>query len=201
MTTALPSFHLASASPRRREILMGLGLRFSFAGVDVDESRNDDESVEEMVVRLACEKATAGHSPDNAHLPVLAADTVVVLGDRVFGKPSGEQDALDMLAALSGCRHRVLTAVALRQCARIEVSLSDTAVRFRGISPDEARHYWHSGEPADKAGSYAIQGLGGTFVASISGSYSGVVGLPVFETVQLLDNVGIKVLATVEHND
>ncbi|MDG2375394.1 MAG: Maf family protein [Woeseiaceae bacterium] len=201
MTTALPSFHLASSSPRRREILVGLGLRFSFAGVDLDESRQDHESVEEMVLRLARDKATDGHSPDNAHLPVLGADTVVVLGDRVFGKPAGEQDALDMLAALSGCRHRVLTAVALRQRDRIEISLSDTAVRFRDISPDEARHYWHSGEPADKAGSYAIQGLGGMFVASISGSYSGVVGLPVFETVQLLDNAGIKVSAALEQHD
>lgn len=201
MTTASPSFHLASASPRRREILTGLGLRFSFAGVDLDESRQDHESVEGMVVRLARDKATAGHSPDNAQLPVLGADTVVVLGDHVFGKPSGAQDALDMLAALSGRRHRVLTAVALRQRDRIAVSLSDTVVRFRDISPDEARHYWHSGEPADKAGSYAIQGLGGTFVASISGSYSGVVGLPVFETVQLLDNAGIRVLAALEQHD
>jgi len=201
MTTASPSFHLASASPRRREILAGLGLRFSFAGLDLDESRQDHESVEEMVVRLARDKATAGHSPDNAQLPVLGADTVVVLGDRVFGKPSGAQDALDMLAALSGRRHRVLTAVALRQCDRIDVSLSDTVVRFRNISPDEARHYWHSGEPAGKAGSYAIQGLGGAFVASISGSYSGVVGLPVFETVQLLDNAGIRILAALEQHD
>lgn len=201
MTTASPSFHLASASPRRREILAGLGLRFSFAGLDLDESRQDHESVEEMVVRLARDKATAGHSPDNAQLPVLGADTVVVLGDRVFGKPSGAQDALDMLAALSGRRHRVLTAVALRQRDRIDVSLSDTVVRFRDISPDEARHYWHTGEPAGKAGSYAIQGLGGTFVASISGSYSGVVGLPVFETVQLLDNAGIRILAALEQHD
>ncbi len=201
MTTASPSFHLASASPRRREILAGLGLRFSFAGVDLDESRQDHESVEEMVVRLARDKATAGYSPNNAQLPVLGADTVVVLGDRVFGKPSGEPDALDMLAALSGRRHRVLTAVALRQRDRTDVSLSDTAVRFRDISPDEARHYWQSGEPADKAGSYAIQGLGGTFVASISGSYSGVVGLPVFETVQLLDNAGIRVLTALEKHD
>ena len=200
MTTA-PTIHLASASPRRREILAGLGLSFSHAGVNLDESRLRAETVEEMVLRLARDKAMAGASPDREELPVLGADTIVVLGDRVFGKPASAEDALAMLAQLSGRRHRVLTAVALRRNAAIATALAATTVRFRDISPDEARRYWHSGEPADKAGSYAIQGLGGTFVASISGSYSGVVGLPVYETAELLEGAGIRVLPAVDQND
>lgn len=197
----LQQFHLASGSPRRRAILSGLDLRFSYAGVDLDESRRADESVESMVVRLARDKALAGQHALPAGLPVLAADTIVVLGDRVFGKPVSEEDALAMLAALSGRRHRVITAVAMLQEHEFVTALADTTVQFRDICPDEARRYWHSGEPVDKAGGYAIQGLGGVFVASITGSYSGVVGLPVFETVQLLNAAGIRVLPEQDQDD
>lgn len=200
MTTA-PTFHLASASPRRREILAGLGLSFSYGGVDLDESQRNNERVEDMVVRLARDKAVAANGAHAPEFPVLAADTIVVLGERVFGKPASEDDALAMLAALSGRCHRVITAVALRQGNEVNTTLSETSVQFRDISPDEARRYWHSGEPADKAGSYAIQGLGGAFVESISGSYSGVVGLPVYETVLLLEAAGIPILPAREHDD
>lgn len=196
-----PQFHLASASPRRREILSRLGLDFSVGGVDLDESRQDDESVEAMVLRLACEKAVAANGVGTTELPVLAADTIVVLGERVFGKPASEEDSVGMLTTLSGRCHRVITAVALRHGDALDTALSETSVRFRDISPDEARRYWQSGEPRDKAGSYAIQGLGGAFVESLSGSYSGVVGLPVYETAQLLEAAGISLLPARDQDD
>lgn len=188
-----PVLHLASSSPRRREILAALRIPISFAGVDIDESRLPGEAVVDMVMRLACEKAQAA---DAGALPVLGADTIVVLGDRVFGKPGSEQDALEMLHLLSGRAHRVLTAVALISNGRLETALTDTEIRFRDIDPDEALAYWQSGEPEGKAGSYAIQGLGGVFVRSLVGSYSGVVGLPVYETTELLSKAGIQVLHT-----
>jgi septum formation protein len=190
---AVPHLHLASSSPRRRDILTNLGLKFTHAGVDLDESRVDRETVEHMAVRLAREKAAAAR-PALFDLPILAADTIVVLGDSVFGKPSSMDDALRMLDSLSGKLHRVLTGVAVRLGDDIRVALSDTEVEFREISPDEALRYWQSGEPDGKAGAYAIQGIGGLFVASIRGSYSGVVGLPVFETATLLGQIGIDVL-------
>jgi len=191
MKVRQPILHLASSSPRRREILAALGVPFSFAGVDIDESRLEGESVLDMVRRLAREKA---QSAEGGGLPLLGADTVVVLEERVFGKPSSEDDALDMLHTLSGRIHRVLTAVTLIATGRIETAVAESAVRFRDIHPDEAKAYWQSGEPEGKAGSYAIQGLGGIFVESLHGSYSGVVGLPVYETAKLLGQAGIDVL-------
>jgi septum formation protein len=190
----VPQLYLASASPRRRDILDGLGISYVHGGVDLDETRRPGEDVESMVTRLASEKAMAVGDELAGDLPVLGADTVVVLGDRVFGKPASEADAIEMLSALSGRAHHVLTAIALRAGDRLDAAVSDTEVVFRDIRPDEAHRYWHSGEPGDKAGAYAIQGLGGMFVESISGSYSGVVGLPVFETVVLLEAAGLSVL-------
>ena len=189
-----PVLHLASASPRRRDILTAIGIKHTHAGVDIDESRHPGESPVAMVRRLAREKAEAATSD----LPVLGADTVVVLGDTVFGKPTSADDALSMLGALSGKVHRVMTAVAINQDGATAVDMSDTEVRFRDIDPDEALAYWHSGEPAGKAGAYAIQGIGGVFVESIEGSYSGVVGLPVFETARLLATVGISVPGAID---
>lgn len=186
--------HLASSSPRRREILSALGIRFSHAGVGIDESRLAGEAVEDMVIRLARDKVHAVDKAQLADLPVLGADTVVVLDERVFGKPVDMEDALAMLASLSGKVHRVLTAVALDAAGRRTTAMSDTAVRFRDIHPDEAQAYWQSGEPDGKAGAYAIQGLGGVFVEWVRGSYTGVVGLPVFETAGLLRCAGIDVL-------
>lgn len=194
MTT--PTLHLASSSPRRRELLAALGVEFTTGGVDTEERRRDGEAPDEMVLRLAVEKARAT-AAGVADL-VLTADTAVVLGNTVFGKPEGRDDALRMLAALSGCTHRVMTGVALRSAERIDTALSVTEVRFREILPDEALAYWQSGEPADKAGAYAIQGLGGVFVESIAGSYSGVVGLPVFETAALLRAAGLDLSGLAE---
>lgn len=188
----MANLHLASQSARRQEILAALGLTFSSAGVDADESRLEGESPESMVLRLARVKAEAADV--DASTIVIGADTAVVLGDRVFGKPQGQDDCLAMLEALSGRSHRVLTGVAVLSAAGIQSALSATEVTFREIRPDEALLYWQSGEPRDKAGAYAIQGKGGIFVAAISGSYSGVVGLPVFETVELLAKAGIEVL-------
>jgi len=186
------ALHLASSSPRRKEILAALGLTFSVGGADVDEQRLDGESAADMVLRLAVEKAVAGAPGGDA--VVIAADTIVVLGDDIFGKPEGRDDALDMLARLSGRTHQVLTGIAVWADRHMRSAMSATDVHFREISPDEALAYWQSGEPCDKAGAYAIQGRGGVFVEAISGSYSGVVGLPVFETVKLLKEAGIKVL-------
>jgi septum formation protein len=189
-----PTLHLASSSPRRRQLLAALGLHFTHGGSDVDESRLDGETVEAMALRLAADKALAVLPAVHGERPVLAADTIVVVDDQVFGKPADERDALAMLKALSGRGHRVLTGVALRHGDELLTALSATDVQFRDIGPDEARAYWHSGEPAGKAGAYAIQGFGGVFVRSIRGSYSGVVGLPVYETAELLKRCGIDVL-------
>jgi len=184
--------HLASSSPRRREILAALGLTFSVGSPDVDEQRLGDESPDAMVLRLACDKAAAG-APEGGAV-VIGADTAVVLDGAIFGKPNDEADALEMLARLSAQTHQVLTGVAVWDGQDMRSVVSATDVRFREIYPDEARAYWQSGEPCDKAGAYAIQGQGGVFVEEIRGSYSGVVGLPVFETVKLLEEAGIRVL-------
>jgi septum formation protein len=186
------ALHLASSSPRRKEILAALGLTFSADGADVDERRLGGESARQMVLRLAVDKAMAG-SP-GGDVVVIAADTLVVLDDEIFGKPRDQDDALDMLRRLSGRTHQVLTGVAVWADQEMRSALSETEVQFREISPDEALAYWQSGEPCDKAGAYAIQGRGGVFVEAISGSYSGVVGLPVFETVKLLHEAGMRVL-------
>ena len=183
---------LASTSPRRREILAALGLSFSVVHVDVDETPRTGEAPDEMVVRLAVAKAEA--APCGENTVVIAADTAVVVDGRVLGKPAGEDDCLEMLGALAGRRHTVYTGVAVRAATRTRTALSATDVQFRDIGPDEALAYWQSGEPRDKAGAYGIQGLGGMFVERIEGSYSGVVGLPVFETAALLDEAGFGLL-------
>ncbi len=185
------SLCLASTSPRRQEILKALGLEFSVKPVEVDEDRLGLETPEQMVLRLAVAKANAADV--DASCLVIGSDTVVVLGDEVLCKPRGRDEAVAMLLSLSDRRHRVLTGVALRGPAGVQTAVSATDVYFREISRDEALAYWHSGEPRDKAGAYGIQGLGGAFVESIKGSYSGVVGLPVFETVRLLQDAGIDV--------
>ena len=188
-----PLLHLASSSPRRQALLAALGIDFTAAGVDVDERRLPGESPAEMALRLAIRKAQSAEvAPGRI---VLGADTVVVVDDTVFGKPADRDAALQMLGALSGRVHDVMTGVALAADGSVASALSVTQVIFREIRPDEALRYWQSGEPRDKAGGYAIQGLGGVFVSGISGRYSGVVGLPVFETAGLLRDVGLDVLA------
>jgi septum formation protein len=171
-----------------------MGLNFTFAGVDIDEAPADGESASEMVLRLAEAKAVEASRTKAANLPIIGADTVVVCDNRILGKPASKEEALEMLAVLSGKSHQVLTAVAILANQAAKTAVSTTDVRFRDIPPDEALAYWQSGEPEGKAGAYAIQGRGGVFARSIAGSYSGVVGLPVFETAALLKSVGIDVL-------
>ena len=188
--------HLASSSPRRADILRSMGLEFSVGGVDIVERQEPGETADTMVLRLAAEKACAADRDRDT--VIIGADTAVVLDGQVFGKPVDEQDALRMLGALSGRRHEVMTGVAVRSDCGLNSVLSVTGVEFREIRPDEAREYWQSGEPRDKAGAYAIQGLAGDFVRNVSGSYTGVVGLPVFETAELLRAAGIEPPAGLE---
>lgn len=170
--------------------MTSLGVKFSANGVDIDESVIPGEAAADMVQRLAREKACA--LP--ASLPVLGADTIVVCDEQILGKPATKDEAFDMLTMLSGRAHRVLTAVAIKYGDALLANMSDTQVEFRDINKDEIQQYWQSGEPVGKAGAYAIQGRAGVFVRSIAGSYSGVVGLPVFETAELLEKCGINVL-------
>lgn len=192
VSEATPSLHLASASPRRAEILDSLGISYSVGGVDMDEQQLPGEPPDKMVLRLASEKAAMARLTQT--LPVLAADTAVVVDDAVFGKPQDQDDALAMLARLSGRSHKVMTGVAIVWDDGQATVLSVNEVSFRQIGPDEALAYWQSGEPRGKAGAYAIQGLGGVFVENIRGSFTGVVGLPVFETAELLAAASIEVL-------
>lgn len=180
-------FVLASASPRRAELLRQIGCRFLVAPVDVDEAVIPAEPAVDYVRRIALQKARAGWlASPLPGVPVLAADTAVVVGRDIFGKPAGREQALAMLGRLSGTTHRVLSAVAMVADDRELLRCSETQVTFRPLSAEECERYWQTGEPADKAGAYAIQGLGGVFVTAIQGSYSSVVGLPLAETCQLL---------------
>ncbi len=184
-----PAIVLASASPRRRELLAQLGVPHEVLAVDVDETPLPGESPAALAQRLARVKALAGRVRAGAARVVLGSDTVVAVEDRIFGKPAGRDDALAMLAALSGREHRVLTAVALALPGTdggVLEALSETAVRMRTIAPAEAASYWDTGEPVGKAGAYAIQGFGAVFIEHIRGSYSGVMGLPLYETACLL---------------
>ena len=188
-----PLIYLASRSPRRHELLEQIGLPHRLLDVAVDETPRGGETPEDYVVRLALEKARAGYaavSPGLA-LSVLAADTAVVLDDKILGKPLERDAALAMLAGLSDRTHRVCTGVALAGRA-VEFRLSVSDVTFRRISAAEAEAYWASGEPLDKAGGYGIQGLGAVFVKHLRGSYSGVMGLPLYETAELLQAAGIR---------
>ena len=185
-----PVICLASVSPRRRELLAQIGVTYCVAAADIDESVMTKEPPRDYVVRVASEKALAVRASGQL-LPVLAADTTVVLDGVIFGKPRDRQDCVEMLGLLSGRWHDVLTAVALADPAGVTTRLSESSVRFRVLTPEECAAYWDTGEPHDKAGGYAVQGLGAVFVESLRGSYSGVMGLPLFETAQLLQHAGI----------
>jgi len=189
-SAAAPVVCLASASPRRRKLLAQIGIAHRIAAAALDEQPLAGEAPRDTVVRLARAKAQAVFER-HPGLPVLAADTEVVLAGRVFGKPRDRADGLAMLAALSGRTHQVLTAVALRTRAGLTQALSVSEVRFRVIGAAEREAYWESGEPCDKAGGYAIQGRGAVFVEHLEGSYSGVMGLPLAETASLLSAAGI----------
>jgi septum formation protein len=184
---------LASASPRRSALLDQIGVRYRVKPVDVDETPLLNETPEAYVRRVASEKALLAARLDAGGLPVLAADTAVIVDGEILGKPQHRDDALAMLGKLSGRTHQVYSAVSLHAQQHWQ-ALSVTDVTFRDIGEREMQAYWQSGEPRDKAGAYAIQGLGAVFVQSISGSFSGVVGLPLFETAALLHVAGISVL-------
>jgi septum formation protein len=185
---------LASGSPRRRWLLTALGLDCEVAPVDVDETPWPGEIPAEHARRLAKEKVDAAalrHPPDRL---LLAADTVVALGEEILGKPADREDAARMLRRLSGRRHQVHTAVAARRGEETAFRLSSSEVTFRTLRDHEIESYVATGEPLDKAGAYAIQGLAEVFVTRMSGSYSGVVGLPLCETAELLAAFGVDVL-------
>jgi septum formation protein len=188
-----PPIVLASASPRRRELLAQLGVPHEVLAVEVDETPLPGEQPQALARRLARAKAVAGRARAGGRRAVLGSDTVVAVEARIFGKPGDRDDALVMLAALSGREHRVLTAVALALHGAdgpVHEALSETRVRMRPIAPAEAAAYWETGEPVGKAGAYAIQGLGAVFIEQIHGSYSGVMGLPLYETARLLQSAG-----------
>jgi septum formation protein len=184
-----PQLVLASASPRRAALLTQLDLVFTVNAPDLDETRLPDEPIENMVRRLALTKAQSVARGES--LPVLGADTAVVVDDALLAKPADRAEGLSMLTLLSGRSHEVLTAVAIVHGPRSEVRLSRSRVTFRAISRAEAEAYWASGEPCDKAGGYGIQGIGGIFAERIEGSYSGIVGLPLAETEALLQAFGV----------
>ena len=190
---SLEFVYLASGSPRRRELLQQIGVSFRVVDTAVDEAVLPGETPPAYVARLAAAKAEAGWEKSRAaaQVPVLAADTAVVLEGRILGKPSDREDGEAMLRQLSGRTHEVLTAVALRTADGLQSAISRSEVTFRGIAAGEARAYWETGEPCDKAGAYAIQGKAAIFVADLRGSYSGVVGLPLFETAELLGRAGV----------
>ena len=193
--------YLASGSPRRRELLRQIGVPFRVVGAELDESPLPAETPVAYVSRLAAAKAEAGWQacrglPD---APVLAADTAVLLDGKILGKPRDKGHAENMLLGLSGRTHQVLTAVALRSAAGNQIRLSESSVTFRNLEAGEARAYCNTGEPLDKAGAYAIQGYAAVFIADIKGSYSGVMGLPLFETARLLASAGVSHWRRHEH--
>jgi len=192
------NMYLASQSPRRRELLTQIGVEFSVLSVDVEEQQQVGELAPDYVSRLARDKAQAGvaalinankaqvNPNAAANNLVLGADTIVVYAGQVLEKPVDEADSVRMLSLLSGHEHQVMTAVALADNSRCWVEVVTTTVQFREISAIEIHDYWQTGEPLDKAGSYAIQGIAGKFVSHMSGSYSAVVGLPLMQTEQLI---------------
>jgi septum formation protein len=194
--------YLASASSRRRELLQQIGVPFRVISAEVDESPLQNEAPVTYVSRLAAAKAHAGWQcrRELGDAPVLAADTAVVFDGFILGKPKDRSDAEHMLQKLSGRTHEVLTAVALQSPAGLTARLSRSLVTFRPIEAAEARAYWDTGEPCCKAGGYAIQGHAAVFVADLKGSYSGVMGLPLFETAQLLASAGLPCWQTAERS-
>ncbi|HET8609658.1 MAG TPA: Maf family protein [Burkholderiales bacterium] len=190
--------YLASRSPRRRELLKQIGISFEILllredlrrGVDVDETPLANEAPRDYVQRIARAKAANATLQTGRRMlpsyPVLTADTTVALDGRIFGKPADADEAAHMLQALSGRQHQVLTAVAVAGGDDVRTALSESTVEFRELTGDEIRRYIATREPLDKAGAYAIQGRGALFVRNLNGSYSGVMGLPLFETAELL---------------
>lgn len=198
-----PQFYLASRSPRRAELLTQLGLHFVVVNADIDESVQVNEEAASYVMRLALEKAQAGQAiiaaKGQSSLPVLAADTTVCVNGQILGKPANDEDALQMLQSMVGKQHAVHTGVAIafenaQGQLQVVVKVSTTQVEFADVSDATLRAYIATGEPRDKAGAYGIQGLASTMIKRIEGSYSGVMGLPIYETTELLNLAGVHVL-------
>lgn len=194
----LAQIYLASRSPRRRELLRQIGVPYQLLDIEVDEQVRVGESPSDYVQRVSQDKARAGSQAcaGGTRLPVLAADTCVVADGRMLGKPADQAEGRWMLGLLSGSTHRVYTAVTLDN-GNLASRLSVSEVCFRPLEEGEIAAYWASGEPLDKAGAYAIQGLGAQFISELRGSYSGVMGLPLFETAELLRGAGIELLPTI----
>lgn len=188
---------LASKSPRRLALLAQIGIKATVQPADVDESPHSGETGVALVKRLARCKCEAVESV----MPVLAADTVVIRGTRVYGKPENRAHALDMLRSLSAAEHKVITSVCVRAQEQFHVCTVESSVTFTHIDERTAIRYWNTGEPQGKAGGYAIQGVGAVFVEHLKGSYSNVMGLPLFETAQLLSTIGLDCLSEKSVND
>ena len=186
---------LASASPRRAELLDQIGITYDIQSVDIYESPKQNESAEVLVQRLAVEKSQA---IPNTSKPVLGADTLGLIDEEILVKPNNLDHSIQMLTAMSGNWHEILSAVAITYKGNTNVRLNRNRVLFRNITRDEIISYWKTGEPQDKAGSYAIQGIAAMFIERIEGSYSGIMGLPLFETMQLLNNLGLGSLTKKE---
>mgnify|MGYP000135573952 CR=1 FL=1 len=185
---------LASRSPRRRELLDQIGICYRVATADIDETSRVGESAEKLVKRLAQEKAEAIWNNSDKTLPVLGADTLGQLDGQLLVKPEDYDDARRMLREMAGRQHEILSAVALYSDSGCQVCLNRSHVWFRAIKDSEIEAYWAMGEPCDKAGAYAIQGYGAMFVERMEGSYSAVMGLPLFETATMLAAIGIHPL-------
>ena len=192
------AIYLASGSPRRREILENLGFTVRRLPADIDETPKEGEAAVEYVRRMACEKNQAAVAQwfaaydQEPEFAVLTADTTVADGEAILGKPESEADAVDMLERLSGRTHQVLTAVCVYWQGVCHDVVQTSEVRFKALTAEEVAAYVASGEPMDKAGAYGIQGLGGVFVEHLQGSFTGVMGLPVYETAQLLKSLGLE---------
>lgn len=197
---APPLLILASASPRRAELLGQIGAKFTVVPADILEEKHSDESPENFVVRMAKEKATAvlrqrekkllENTQDSTW--VLASDTSIVLDGTVLGKPRDAKHAYSMWQSMSGRKHQVLTSLCLMSQTQCLEHLSVNEVEFHSISDSQMKAYWHSGEPQDKAGAYAIQGKAALWISHISGSYSSIMGLPLFDAGQLLEAAGFE---------
>ena len=199
MNVTDPQIYLASSSPRRQQLLDQIKVRYLLLAPQINETPRPQEPPVDYALRIAIEKARTGRklqqeaTPSIPYLPVLGADTVVTSDNNIFGKPKNREDSLNMLEQLSGKSHDVISAIALITRNKEYTAVCTSSVTFRHTTPEEREQYWLSGEPEGKAGSYAIQGTGAVFISNISGSYSGVMGLPLFETAKILQESGIVV--------
>ncbi len=198
LKTQSPSIYLASRSPRRAELLQQMGVLFTVVPADIDETPHAMEQSDAYVKRLAIEKAQAGYAlvlqKAWFEMPVLAADTTVSIDGEILGKPQDDEDAYRMLSLMSGRWHEVHTGIAVAQAGHLAMEISSTMVQMDDLSDAVIRAYIATGEPKDKAGAYGIQGIAGSLIKRIEGSYSGVMGLPVYETAKLLKHAGITFL-------